>query len=459
MHRTVVLNIVGLTPELLGEHTPALSALAKQGVLKPLATITPAVTCSAQSTLVTGLMPSEHGIVGNGWYFRDLSEIWLWRQSNHLVAGEKIWDAAKKRDASFTCAKMFWWYNMYSTADFSVTPRPQYLADGRKAPDIYAEPPELRDELQRELGQFPLFQFWGPASNIVSSAWIMRSARYAYDKHKPTLSLVYLPHLDYCLQKLGPSHPDIPKELRAIDAIAGELIEHVRKDGARVIVCSEYGITDVAGPVHINRALREAGLIRVREERGLELLDPGASEAFALSDHQIAHVYVKRPERVAEVAALLRKLDGVEHVLDEAGKRSHGLDHPRSGELVVLSRADRWFTYYYWLDDARAPDFARMVEIHRKPGYDPVELFVDPKISVPQLAIGYRLAKKALGFRTLMDVIPLDATLVKGSHGRLTDKPEQGPLFITTHPELLRDGGSSVAATDFKRIVLDHVFS
>lgn len=458
MHRTVVLNVVGLTPELLGEHTPALSALAKRGALKPLTTITPAVTCSAQSTLVTGLLPRDHGIVGNGWYFRDTSEVWLWRQSNHLVAGEKIWDAAKKRDASFTCAKMFFWYNMYSTADYSVTPRPQYLADGRKMPDIYAEPPELRDELQSALGQFPLFQFWGPASNIVSSAWIARSARYVYDKHKPTLSLVYLPHLDYCLQKLGPSHRDIPQHLREIDALAGELIEHVQKDGARVIVCSEYGITDVSGPVHINRALREAGLIRIREERGLELLDPGASEAFAVADHQIAHVYVKRPERVAEVAALLKKLDGVEHVLDEAGKRSYGLDHPRSGELVVLSRADRWFTYYYWLDDARAPDFARMVEIHRKPGYDPVELFVDPKIAIPQLAIGYRLAKKALGFRTLMDVIPLDATLVKGSHGRLTDRPEQGPLFITTHPELLGEGGSAVAATDFKRVVLDHVF-
>jgi predicted AlkP superfamily pyrophosphatase or phosphodiesterase len=458
MHRTVVVNIVGLTPELLGEHTPALSALAKQGVLKPLTTITPALTCSAQSTLVTGLMPRDHGIVGNGWYFRDTAEIWLWRQSNHLVAGEKIWDAGKKRDPSFTCAKMFFWYNMYSTADWSVTPRPQYLADGRKAPDIYAEPPQLRDDLQRTLGQFPLFQFWGPASSIVSSDWIARSTRYVYDKHKPALTLVYLPHLDYCLQKYGPSHPEIPKHLREVDAVAGELIAHVQKDGARVIVCSEYGITDVSGPVHINRALREAGLIRVREERGLELLDPGASEAFAVSDHQIAHVYVKRPERIAEVAALLEKLDGVEHVLDEAGKRAFGLDHPRSGELAVLSRADRWFTYYYWLDDARAPDFARMVEIHRKPGYDPVELFVDPKIAIPQLAIGYRLAKKALGFRTLMDVIPLDATLVKGSHGRLTDKPEQGPLFITTHPELLKDTSSSVAATDFKRIVLDHVF-
>lgn len=459
MHRTVVLNIVGLTPELLGPHTPALSALAKQGALRPMRTITPAVTCSAQSTMVTGLLPREHGIVGNGWYFRDTSEIWLWRQSNHLVSGEKIWDAGKKRDASFTCAKMFFWYNMYSTADWSVTPRPMYLADGRKLPDIYAEPPELRDALQGKLGQFPLFQFWGPASSIASSAWIARSTREVYDAHKPTLTLVYLPHLDYCLQKLGPSHAEIPKHLREIDAVAAELIEHVQKDGARVIVCSEYGITDVTGPVHINRALREAGLIRVRQELGLELLDPGASEAFAVSDHQIAHVYVKRPERVAEVAALLRQLDGVEHVLDEAGKREHGLDHPRSGELVVLSRADRWFTYYYWLDDARAPDFARTVEIHRKPGYDPVELFLDPKITVPQLAIGYRLAKKALGFRTLMDVIPLDATLVRGSHGRLTDRADQGPLVITTEPQFLEQRGEVVAATGFKALVLDHVFS
>jgi len=458
MHRTVVLNVVGLTPELLGPHTPALSALAKQGALRPLTTITPALTCSAQATLVTGLAPRDHGIVANGWYFRDLAEIWLWRQSNHLVAGEKIWDAGKKRDPGFTCAKMFFWYNMYSTADWSVTPRPQYLADGRKMPDCYAEPPELRDELQRELGQFPLFQFWGPGSSIASSAWIAKATRFTYDKHKPTLTLAYLPHLDYCLQKYGPRHPEIGKHLREIDEVAGELIAHVQKDGARVIVCSEYGITDVSRPVHINRALREAGFVRVREERGLELLDPGASDAFAVSDHQIAHVYVRRPERIPEVAALLRKLDGVEHVLDEQGKRAFGLDHPRSGELVALSRADSWFTYYYWLDDARAPDFARMVEIHRKPGYDPVELFMDPKIAIPPLAIGYRLAKKALGFRTLMDIIPLDATLVKGSHGRLTDRPEQGPLFITTHPELLGDRPGPVAATDFKQLVLDHVF-
>jgi predicted AlkP superfamily pyrophosphatase or phosphodiesterase len=456
MHRTLVLNVVGLTPELIGEHTPAIARLAKQGVQRPLDTITPAVTCSAQATFTTGLLPREHGVVANGWYFRDLSEVWLWRQSNKLVAGEKIWEAAKRRDEAFTCAKLFWWYNMYSSADLSVTPRPMYLADGRKLPDIYAEPPELRDALQRKLGQFPLFSFWGPNANIESSRWIAACARDVYDAHKPTLTLVYLPHLDYGLQKLGPRHPEIARHLREIDDVCAELIEHVQRDGTRVIVHSEYGITEVRDAVHVNRALRSAGLLRVREERGLELLDPGASQAFAVADHQIAHVYVQRKERIAEVRALLERLDGVERVLDADGKRAFGLDHERSGELVLLSRADRWFSYYYWLDDARAPDFARTVEIHRKPGYDPVELFVDPRLALPQLAVGVRLLKKALGFRYLMDVIPLDASLVRGSHGRLTDAPEQGPVFISSEPQLVRD--ERVAATDFKSIVLAHVF-
>jgi predicted AlkP superfamily pyrophosphatase or phosphodiesterase len=455
MHRTLVLN-VGLTPGLIGEHTPALRKFAAAGAQRPLTAITPAVTCSVQATLTTGLLPREHGIVGNGWYFRDLSEIWLWRQSNHLVAGEKIWDAAKLRDAHFTCAKLFWWYNMYSSADWSVTPRPMYLADGRKMPDIYAEPPQLRDVLQSQLGQFPLFSFWGPNANIESSRWIAQSARKVYDAQKPTLTLVYLPHLDYALQKFGPQHPEIARHLREIDDVCAELIEHVQRDGTRVIVHSEYGITPVTDAVHINRALRRAGLLRVREERGLELLDPGASPAFAVSDHQIAHIYVQRPERIAEVRALIEKLDGVEQVLDQDGKRQFGLDHPRSGELVALSRADRWFSYYYWLDDARAPDFARTVEIHRKPGYDPVELFVDPALALPKARIALKVLKKAAGFRMLMDVIPLDASLVRGSHGRLTDAAADGPVFISSEPNLV--AGESVSALDFKRLVLAHVF-
>jgi predicted AlkP superfamily pyrophosphatase or phosphodiesterase len=456
MHRILVLNVVGLTPALIGDHTPHLKAFIAQGGLRPLATITPAVTCSVQATLLTGLLPREHGIVANGWYFRELAEVMFWRQSNQLVSGEKVWEAGKRRDPSFTCAKLFWWYNMYSSADLSVTPRPMYPADGRKLPDVYAEPERLRCELQRELGTFPLFQFWGPGASIASSAWIARAAERVEQQNAPTLSLVYLPHLDYCLQKFGPDASEIAAHLREIDALCGELIEGATRRGQRVVVLSEYGIEPVRDAVHLNRALREAGLLRVREELGRELLDAGASQAFAVADHQLAHVYVRDPARVEEVRGLLSRLDGVEQVLDAQGKRQFGLDHPRSGELVAISRADRWFSYYYWLDDARAPDFARTVEIHRKPGYDPVELFFDPALAFPKLRVARKLALRKLGQRTLLDVIPLDARLVRGSHGRVGEDPRRGPLFASSAPELLPDG--PVAATQVKELLLAHVF-
>ncbi|HVJ13834.1 MAG TPA: alkaline phosphatase family protein [Polyangiaceae bacterium] len=456
MTPTLVLNVVGLTPELVGQHTPALARFRDEHALRPLRTITPAVTCSVQSTMVTGLMPSEHGIVGNGWYFRDLAQVWLWRQSNHLVGGEKIWDAAKRRDPSFTSAKLFWWYNMYSSADISLTPRPMYTADGRKIPDVYSDPPELRGELTAELGEFPLFDFWGPRAGIVSSRWIARSAMRVIDKRSPTLTLVYLPHLDYDLQRFGPEDPRINKALTEVDELCSELFDFAKHNKMRVIVLSEYGITKVDDAIHVNRALREAGLLRVREELGLEQLDAGASRAFAVADHQVAHVYVRDAADLPRVRELCEKLDGVEQVWDATGKREHGLDHPRSGELVLISRADRWFSYYFWLDDARAPDYARTVDIHAKPGYDPVELFLDPKLLAPKLTVGRKLIARSLGFRNLLDVISLDAKLVKGSHGRITDREEQGPLIMSSMPELLPSG--SLPAIAVKDLILRHVF-
>ena len=227
--------------------------------------------------------------------------------------------------------------------------------------------------------------------------------------------------------------------------------------GMHVVALSEYGITAVSKPVHINRALRQAGWLRVRDELGRDQLDAGASDAFALADHQVAHVYIARPELIDRVADLLGSLPGVDRVLDEEGKREYGLDHPRSGELVAISRADNWFTYYHFLDEARAPDYARTVDIHRKPGYDPVELFLDPAQTLVKARIAWKLVQKKLGLRYLMDVISLDATLVKGSHGRPTDNPDEGPLFITSAPELLEEG--PVAATDVKQLLLEHVFN
>jgi predicted AlkP superfamily pyrophosphatase or phosphodiesterase len=453
---TVVLNVVGLAGDLLGAHTPRLSAFARAGAAVPLHTITPAVTCSVQSTFLTGQLPTQHGIVGNGWYFRDLAQVLFWRQANAIVQGEKVWETARRRAPALTTAKMFWWYNMYAGVEWSVTPRPMYPADGRKVFDTYAEPAALNDRLKAELGPFPFFSFWGPKSGLPSSQWIAAASRLVFDWHRPGLMLVYLPHLDYSLQKVGPQHPGIPAELAAIDTVCGELIDHVQAQGARVIVLSEYGITPVTGPVHINRVLREAGHIRVRPELGLEMLDPGACTAFAVADHQVAHVYVRDPAQVGAVQALLEGVPGIERVLNADGKRELGLAHERAGELVAIAAPDRWFTYYYWLDDALAPDFARTVDIHRKPGYDPVELFVDPRILFPPAKVAWILARKALGFRTLMDVIPLDASLVKGSHGRVPDDPRQGPVFLTDTPALLQR--DAVHATEVRDLILRHLF-
>jgi predicted AlkP superfamily pyrophosphatase or phosphodiesterase len=456
MHPTLVLLVVGLTPQHLGPRTPRLSALARAGAMRPLTTVTPAVTCTVQATFMTGTLPRDHGVVANGWLFRDLMEVWLWRQSNRLVAGEKIWEAGKRRDPAFTAANLFWWYNIAGSHDIGVTPRPIYKSDGRKLPDCYTQPLELREELTRALGRFPLFQFWGPGTSIASSRWIADAAVHIRRTRSPTLTLVYLPHLDYDLQRYGPHDARISKNLAEIDAVAGDLIDDAKRDDARVIVLSEYGITPVSTPIHINRALRAAGLLQVRLEDGGELLDIPQSSAFAVADHQIAHIYVSDSRLIDEARAIVSGLPGVECVLDRCEQQAIGLDHSRSGELVALARRDAWFTYFYWLDDRNAPDFARLVEIHRKPGYDPIELFLDPAIRFTKIAIGLRLARRALGFSTLMDVIPLDATLVKGSHGRVTEDAALGPLFVSSENRLTPDG--PVAATAVKDLILRHVF-
>jgi len=457
MQPTLVLLAVGLTPRLLGQHTPHLARLVQRGGMRPLATITPAVTCSVQATLLTGVLPREHGIVGNGWYQRDLAEVAFWKQSNHLVQAPKIWELGRKTDPRFTTAKLFWWYNMYSSADWSVTPRPMYPADGRKIPDIYTSPPELRDELTEKLGPFPLFNFWGPLSDLRSSKWIADSAEVLIERQKPSLTLVYLPHLDYCLQRFGPSDPAIFPEVEALDALCGRLLDLAQARGMRTVVLSEYGITEVSGAIHVNRALREHGYLRVREELGREQLDAGASRAFAVSDHQVAHVYVQPGEDIARVRQACEGLAGVERVLGPAEKAELGLDHARSGELVLISQADRWFSYYFWLDDRKAPDYARTVDIHRKPGYDPAELVFDPQLSFPRLRAARRVFARKLGMRNLLDVIGLDASVVRGSHGRPTDDPADGPLFISSEGDLLPQG--PIRATSVQELLLRHVFA
>jgi predicted AlkP superfamily pyrophosphatase or phosphodiesterase len=274
-------------------------------------------------------------------------------------------------------------------------------------------------------------------------------------KHQPTLTLIYLPHLDYVLQKEGPGGPHVGKELGLLDALAGKLIDFYEFAGAAVIVLSEYGIAAVDTPVHLNRVLRQAGLLQVRTELGRELLDAGASKAFAVADHQIAHVYLNDVSQLDRVKALLAKTPGVGDMFAGLDRASLHLDHPRAGDLVVLAKPGAWFTYYYWLDDARMPDFARTVEIHRKPGYDPIELFLDPKLAAPKLKIAGKLLKKKLGFRYLMDVIPTDASLVRGSHGLPPASADEGPLVITRQDSLL--ASPTIEPTAVFDLILAHL--
>jgi predicted AlkP superfamily pyrophosphatase or phosphodiesterase len=346
---------------------------------------------------------------------------------------------------------------MGASTDLTVTPRPIYHADGRKSPDCYTFPPQLHDNLTGPLGEFPLFQYWGPTANLKSSKWIADAARIVLDNEQLDLLLVYLPHLDYDLQRFGPEGPEAVRAAQELDDVAGDLVDHARARGDQVVVLSEYGITPARRPVEINRALRSAGLLNVYTQAGMEYLDPWTSRAFAVADHQIAHVYVANPADLQAASEAIAALDGVGEVLSGESLVAAGLGHERSGELVALAERDAWFTYHYWLDDARAPDFARTVEIHRKPGYDPVELFLDPKLAAPKLKIALKLLARKLGQRALLNVIPLDPTLVRGSHGRLTGTSEEGPLLITSEPERL-PAGEVVAATDVKELVLAHVF-
>lgn len=451
----LVINVVGLSAGMLGPDTPHISRLAREGFARTMGTVLPAVTCTAQATLLTGLLPRDHGIVANGWYFRDLAEVLFWRQSNRLVQGERIYEAGRRRDPSYTTAKMFWWYNMYAPVDWSMTPRPSYPADGRKILDSYSQPESLRDELQVRLGVFPLLKFWGPGAGIESSRWIVDATLQVMARHRPTLSLVYLPHLDYGLQRLGPGDPALVEDIRLIDAEAGRLIDAARAGGAHVVVLSEYAIAPVDRPVHLNRALREAGLLKVRREPlGWETLDAGASRAFAVADHQVAHVYVRDQADVPAVARLLATVEGVDQVLDRGGQARYGLDHERSGELVAVAAERSWFTYYFWFDDRLAPDYARTVDIHRKPGYDPVELFIDPALRCPKLRVARRLLQKKLGFRYYMDVIGLDASIVRGSHGRLPSlerAEKEGPVFVCSSRAIERD---AIAMTAVKEMLL-----
>lgn len=377
----VVFLVPGLSGRLLrhAEHCPALAELARRTRLRPVRPVFPAVTCPAQATYTTGLAPGRHGVVANGNYFPDRREVSLWEHSARMIGQPRIWDALKRVNPSLTTAALFWWNTQYSTADFYMNVAPIHTAKGETISSCYSKPAGLYDEIEKRLGPFPLHNYWGPMASLPSSEWICKAALHALETLRPNLLLTYVPEMDYALQKFGVESQKTLEDLRAVDELLADTFAACRAKKAEIVVLSEYGMTPVSGAVLINRALREAGLLSVRTVGGREYLDFIASRAFAMVDHQAAHVYLLDEAARKETRKTLESLAGVARLLDGDGKKEFEIDHPRSGDFVALSEPDKWFAYYWWLDEAKAPDFAFTVDIHRKPGYDPLEMFFNPQ--------------------------------------------------------------------------------
>ncbi len=450
----VLINAVGLTGRWL-PHAPRLAALAQKGGLTRFTEVLPAVTTTAQATLLTGYLPSDHGIVGNGWLFRETGEVRFWQQSNTLLQKEPFYATAARRaqrqGKRFRASQLFWWFNQGARVDFSLTPKPWYGADGDKRFGISGQPQSLATEAVQALGEFPFPSFWGPRAGYPATEWIARAAAWHLEKEHPDLLMVYLPHLDYDPQRLGTAGSDMKRLMEELDRACIPLLDACAQTGAVPWVVSEYGHFDVNRPIFLNRALRKAGMLEVRDGPFGEILETFQSRAFAVADHQLAHVYVRDPRDLDRVAEIIGSQEGVASVCRGEERAAIGLNHSRAGEIIALSKIDSWFAYPYWLDDSRAPDFARTVDIHRKPGYDPCELFVDPAIRFPMLRVMRRLAAKKLGFRTLFDLIPLDASLVKGSHGLQAPDPLDRPVWIGGAQHEKRQ---EIAMTQFRDQVL-----
>ncbi len=458
MQPIVLMNAVGLTPRLL-EHAPRLQAIAKSGWVADMPEVLPAVTCTAQATLLTGTLPNTHGVVANGWHFRNTNEVRFWQQCNRLIQAEPLYETAsqraRQRGQAFRSAKLFWWFNQGAAVDWSVTPKPHYAVDGNKAFGVTGQPQQLSEHLVQQHGAFPFPQFWGPMAGVKSTQWIAQAAATTLTATQfgapPDLTLVYLPHLDYDPQRFGPTGTDMPRCVKELDDAVAPLLDAAHARGAQVWVVSEYGHCDVTQPVYVNRALRDAGLLEVRLGPFGEQLDLYGSRAFAVCDHQLAHVSVRDAADITRVRDVLLTLPGVARVLSGEERQEIYLDHPRSGEIVLLSEPHAWFAYPFWLNDRQAPDYARAVAIHHKPGFDPCELFFDPKLWFPKLHAARRVLQKKLGFRMTLEVVALDARIVRGRHGLAAADPRDRPILIGHGP----NPGPSVPMTAVKEMVLN----
>jgi predicted AlkP superfamily pyrophosphatase or phosphodiesterase len=391
--RAIVLDVVGLRPDHVDpDTTPALHDLLEDRIVD-LEPPFPAMTVPAQTTMATGTGPETHGDVANGEYDREDDAVEFWDRDRG--DRNRLWEAGKY--AGLETGALFFQHLIGTSADIAITPSPIEDEDNNLLEmNCWTNPDEFYDLLEDEYGHFPLQAYWGPGASAESSEWILTAAIEAIKRYDLDLLWVYVPHLDYAGQRVGPSDEAFVEELSAVDELLGEFLDDLaegpRWEETAVTVVSEYGFHDVDTPVFPNRALRETGLLEAADDGDVDF---DASEAFAMVDHQIAHVYADAPGEAREALA---DLDGVDAVLGEDGKRERGVDHPNAGDLVLVAEQSAWFQYYWWEDDDEEPPYATEMDIHAKPGFDPCELFV--------------------GDRGLAST---DPSKVSGSHGRVDE--------------------------------------
>jgi len=431
----VFLSIPGLRASDL-QHMPHLAGIADDGAVLPLIPTFPCVTLPTQVSMMTGVLPQEHGVLANGFYWREGGDVEMWTAWNDVVETPQVWDRLRRHDASLTSAVWFPMWVKGAGADYVCVPAPIHNPDGSESLWCYTKPEELYPELKERFGHFPLMNFWGPLANIQSTEWIVESAMCAAEKFQPRFSDIYLPHLDYAAQKHGPDSPEALQALSELDAVIGRLIAGYNDAGLTDVLwiaAGEYVITPVTGAVFPNRLLRAQGLLSLQtQEDGTELLSPADSRAWALVDHQFAHVFVRDDGDVERVAQMFRREADIAEVLAGEERNRRGVNHPRAGDIVLIARPEKWLAYYWWEDDARAPAFARTVDIHSKPGYDPVELFIDPATKTT----------------------PLDASLVRGSHGYPAEDEQRQTVLLCSETDVLPAGTNSLSHTDLAGLLL-----
>lgn len=432
----VLLSIPALREKDVGGMQNLRSVMAG-GEIVELTPSFPCVTCTVQAAMTTGKTPAEHGIVANGWYRRQQRRVEMWTAPNEAIEASQFWDLLSHHDRGLNSAVWFPLHSKGCEADYVCTPAPIHNPDGSESLWCYTRPGELYGELRDTLGHFPLMNYWGPMASVKASQWIADSAAFAARRWTPDFFYIYLPHLDYAAQRSGPDSEPALAAIAELDAVIGTLAAGMREaygEDPIWMAAGEYAMTAVDHVAYPNRILREAGLLAVREEDGSEHLDFERSQAFAMVDHQCAHVYVADgdEQQARRIGELFRHQAGIAEVLVGAERARYHLDHPRSGEVVLISTPQSWQAYYWWFDDSRAPRYARTVDIHRKPGYDPVELFFDP-------------ATKG---------IPLDATRIKGSHGAPATDAAQKTVLLASEP--LRFSAPAVTDTEVFNAVLNH---